>query len=435
MAGLGEFLWGFAVGNGGCTLTQGISGASPTSAYTPQKILLSELARTFFTLGILGFGGPAAHIALMEKELVTRRGWLSREHFMTLLAAINLVPGPSSTEMAFHIGYVTGGVPGAILAGAGFIIPAAVLSIALAMLYTVAGDLAAVRGLFLGAQPVILVLILSAAYRLGQKVIDSPIMRVLLIGSLIVLAANISPLMAALGLSPIYVPSLPLLITTGVLYVLWRRRKTAIAALPPLIGVVRQIAVQPPAPLDLFWQFFVIGGTLFGSGYVLAPYMKRTFVDGLGWLTPQQLIDVLAIGQSTPGPVLSTASAAGYVMTATRYGNLWSGVPGALTATIGVFLPAFLIVLLLGRIVPILQRYPIALDFLKGVNAGVIALLIGAFIDLAWTTTFKPGGIDWLTLLLTGGAFIASERLGWSPLRLIATGLIIGVARAVLHLI
>lgn len=414
------------------TATKGETLAQPR---TVKRIPLPEIARTFFVLGVLGFGGPAAHIALMESELVTRRGWLDRQYFLELFAAINLVPGPNSTEMALQIGYLIGGVPGLLLAGAGFIVPASVLSALLAAIYVQAGSLPAVQGLLLGVKPVVLVLILSAAYRLGQKAIDNREMRVLMVFALAIVLIGNSSLMFFFGYSPIMIPELVILLTTGALYILWRRAQT-LSLILPVIGVAgRALAdTQQAAPglFDLFWRFFVIGGTLFGSGYVLAAYMQRTFVDGLHWLTPQQLINVLAIGQATPGPLLSTASATGYLVTA-RVGDAWSGVPGAIAATLGVFLPAFIVVLILGYIVPLLRRYPVVMDFLKGVNAGVIALLIGAFVTLASATLFRADNApDWLSLVLTGVAFVLLERYRWSPLTLIVVGAAVGIMRVVL---
>jgi len=409
---------------------------SASETVTPTRIVkripLPEIAQTFFILGVLGFGGPAAHIALMESELVTRRAWLDRQYFLELLAAINLVPGPNSTEMALQIGYLTGGVPGMLLAGAGFIVPAGVLSALLAAIYVQDGSLPAVRGLLLGVEPVVLVLILSAAYRLGQKAIDNREMRVLLLVALAMVLIGNVPLMRLLGLVSVAIPELLILLGTGALYIFWRRG-TALSLALPAIGVVGSTPVDalPIAPslLDLFWRFLVIGGTLFGSGYVLAAYMQRTFVDGLHWLTPQQLLNVLAIGQATPGPLLSTASATGYLITA-RVGDTWSGVPGATVSTLGVFLPAFIVVLILGHVVPYLRRYPVAMDFLKGVNAGVIALLIGAFVTLAWATVIRPDSSpDWLSLALIGMAFILLERSRWSPLVLIVVGAGVGIVR------
>ncbi|MEP7288904.1 MAG: chromate efflux transporter [Chloroflexota bacterium] len=399
-----------------------------------EPIAWSEIGSIFLILGVLGFGGPAAHLALMETELVTRRKWLSHEYFLDLLAAINLVPGPTSTEMALQIGYVVGGLRGMLLAGAGFILPAVFFSVALAMIYTAAGSVPAVQGLLLGVKPVVLVLILSAAYRLGVKAIDNTPMRVLLAIALIAIAVSSKPLMSAFGRSAITIPELVLLLATGATYIAWKHRRQlgtiAGVALAPLLSAATPVlAQQVPALGDLFWRFLIIGGTLFGSGYVLAAYMQRTFVDELHWLTPQRLLDVLAIGQATPGPLTSTASAAGYMLTVTP-GAIWSGVPGAIVATLGVFLPAFVVVLILGRVVPYIRRYPIVLDFLKGVNAGVIALLIGAFANLAWATAVRPdSSVDWLSLVLVGIAFILLERFKWNPIQLIVIGALVGVGR------
>jgi chromate transporter len=400
------------------------------------SLSLAEIGRVFLLLGILGFGGPAAHIALMERELVVRRGWLTREQFLEMLAAVNLVPGPNSTEMAFYIGYRLAGTVGAILSGAGFIIPAVIASVALAMVYTTSGQTPIVAGLFAGLLPVILGLIASAGWSLARKAIDSTLMWVLLIVSLLLVLLNFTPLMNALHITPIYIPELLILLGVGFVYWVFQQRErgkaVALAVLPVLsVPAFLQVANLPDLP-GIFFHFLVIGGTLFGSGYVIAAYLQRTFL-GLGWMTSQQIADALIIGQSTPGPVLSTASAAGYIMTY-QPGNLWSGVPGAIAATIGVFLPAFLIILVLGRLLPYLQRYKSVGQFLKGVNAGVIALIAGAFVNLAWGTLFQSGvGVNWSGVLLTIGAFFALERLKWSPLVLVILGIALGLVLTVLH--
>ena len=202
----------------------------------------------------------------------------------------------------------------------------------------------------------------------------------------------------------------------------------------PLFGIVSQLAeALKPSLADLFLRFLIIGGTLFGSGYVLIAYMERAFVVETGWLTPRQLVDAFAIGQTTPGPVLSTAAAAGYIMAADP-NNLWAGVPSALISAVGVFLPAFLIVLALGRLMPLLARYTFINDFLKGVNAGVIALLAATFLNLAWSTFVRAErGLDWLSLGMAIAAFFALERLKWSPLLLVTLGIGVGTLRALLN--
>lgn len=413
--------------------------SEPTSTEAVRQPL-GKIFRTFLIYGIIGFGGPAAHLAIFERDLVTRRNWLSRQHFLNLLAAINLVPGPNSTEMAFHIGLVIGGYWGCVLAGIGFIVPAVLLSLILAVIYVEFGSVPTVQGILLGVKPIILVLILSAAYRLGQKALDNTPMRVLFGLALVAIAFTLVPLATLLGFPPAQFPELALLLGTGFLYMLWQRGAVQVGMiLLPVITWAAQIGeVIKPTVLDLFARFFLIGATLFGSGYVLASYMEREFVASTGWLSPQQLLDTLAIGQSTPGPVLSTSAAAGYIMTAVS-GNIVAGVPGAVLSAIGVFLPAFVIVLLLGRVIPVVQKHRTITDFLKGVNAGVIALLVGTFVNLAWGTLIRPenvgGGVDWISIALVVGAFFASEQLKWTPLRLVLIGIGVGILRSVLGLL
>jgi chromate transporter len=409
----------------------------PSDTYEVKPISLLDLLRTFFVFGVIGFGGPAAHLALMERELVNKRQWLSRQHFLDLLAAINLVPGPNSTEMALHIGLLAGGFRGMLAAGAGFILPAVFFSVILAMIYVSAGSVPAVRGLLLGVEPIILALILSAGYRLAKKALDNMPMRVLCVAALVAVFFSTASLMRLVGGVALFsVHELTLLLATGALYLILRRARVAQSAvmlilpLLPSLEVAGQVAAKVvPTMFDIFVRFFIIGGTLFGSGYVLASYLQRSFVDETGWLTPQQLVDVFAIGQSTPGPVLSTSSAAGYVMLAPTNG-IAAGVAGAVLATVGVFLPAFIVVLLLGRLVPYLRRYPIVLEFLKGVNAGVIALLVGTFANLALTTLVRDdGGIDWIALAMTVGAFLGLERFNLGPVLLTVIGAALGLSR------
>jgi chromate transporter len=404
---------------------------------TAKRVSVPELARTFLIFGLIGFGGPAAHIALMERELVVRRKWLTHEHFLNLLAAINLVPGPTSTEMAFYIGQVMGGFWGGVASGLSFILPAVLMSIALAVIYVAAGTVPAIAGLLLGVKPVVLVVILSAAYRLGLKAIDNRAMRLLLGLALFVIVFTIAPFMGLFGLPAVRVPELLILLATGLLYVGYRRRRlTPMIMIAPMLSLGAQaLSGIKPGVLDLFGRFLLIGATLFGSGYVLVSYMERNFIHDTGWMNAQQLIDTLAMGQVTPGPLSSTAAAAGYVMTATR-GDPLSGIPGAAVSAVGVFLPAFFIVLFLGRLIPVLHRYTVIMDFLKGVNAGVIALLIGSFISLAWGTLVRAdASLDWLSLILTGLAFFGLERLKWSPVALIAIGAVIGLIRAALKIL
>ncbi|MCS6870486.1 MAG: chromate efflux transporter [Anaerolineae bacterium] len=409
---------------------------SEPSLYTAKRVPLTELFRTFLFFGMIGFGGPAAHIALMERELVARRAWLSRQHFLSLLAAINLVPGPNSTEMAFHIGLVTGGFWGCVLSGVAFIVPAVLLSLGLGIVYVAAGALPAVQGILLGVQPIVLVLILSAAYNLALKALDSAAMRILGALAMAVAALTVVPFMQLFSAAPIYFPELLMLLGTGTLYMSWRSRLRAAALLfvSPLFSIASQLVeALKPSLADLFLRFLIIGGTLFGSGYVLIAYMERAFVTETNWLTPRQLVDAFSIGQATPGPVLSTAAAAGYIMHADP-NNLWAGVPSGIVSAVAVFLPAFLIVLALGKFMPLLERYTFISDFLKGVNAGVIALLAATFLNLAWSTFVRvERSVDWLSVGMAIAAFFALERLKWSPLLLVTLGIGIGITRTLFN--
>src|SRR5258707_9974777 len=281
-----------------------------TTDSTTKRIPLPEIARMFFLLGILGFGGPAAHIALMENELVTRRAWLSREYFLDLLAAINLVPGPTSTEMALQIGYVTAGFWGMMLAGAGFIVPAVVLSLGLAMLYTATGTAPAIQGILLGVRPVVLVLVLSAAYHLGIKAIDNMPMRVLLALALIAVALDSAWLTGLFGFPPITVSELALLLVTGTAYILWKYRPAqAISVVVPIFGLSALAQGIPTLP-DLFWRFFVIGGTLLGGGSVRGGSMRRAFLGGRSSLPAQRVLNYLSVGHAAPPPPPLSAAAA-----------------------------------------------------------------------------------------------------------------------------
>jgi chromate transporter len=374
----------------------------------------------------------------MERELVKGKQWVDREWFMDALAAVNLVPGPNSTEMAIHIGLEVGGWRGMLAAGFGFICPAVFFSVLLAALYMNTGDVPVFEGLLLGVKPVILVLILSAAYRLGKNAIRSRPLFILFILALIAVIPSLAPVMQ-LGFPALLIPDWSLLLFCGFGHLILLRRMTPAliglsgAAATPLVSVI----VFPSLPMTLltiFGRFLVIGGTLFGSGLMLSSYMQRMFVEELGWLTPQQLLDTLVIGQSTPGPVLSTSAAAGYmILHNAAPGNIGVGVLAGVLAAVGVFFPAFVIVAFLGKLAPMIRKSPAAQDFLKGVNAAVIALLISAFINIAWGTLIRANRtVDWITVGLTVVAFIASERYQWTALRLVWVGALIGFARVLL---
>jgi chromate transporter len=315
---------------------------------------LRELAILFLRLGATAFGGPAAHIALMREQVVRQRGWLGEEEFLDLLGATNLIPGPSSTEMAIHIGRTRAGWPGLVVAGVCFILPAALMVAALAWGYVRFGALPQVTGALYGLKPVIIAVVLQALIALGRSAVRS--LPLALLG------------VAAAGASLAGMSEIGLLLAAGAAAasVQLARRKSAAHALAPL---ALPAAVLPHAAVSLsglFLVFLKIGALLFGSGYVLYAFLRADLVQRLGWLTERQLLDAVAVGQITPGPLFTTATFVGYLV---------RGGPGALVATLGIFLPSFVLVALSGPLIPRLRRSPAAGAFLDGVNVASLALM------------------------------------------------------------
>ncbi|MEM1096546.1 MAG: chromate efflux transporter, partial [Bacteroidota bacterium] len=289
-----------------------------TAAEPSQRGPLGEVARLFFKLGLIAFGGPAAHIAMMEDEFVTRRKWISRQHFLDLIGATNLIPGPNSTEMTMHVGYERAGWPGLFVAGGCFIFPAVVITGVLAWLYVTYGSLPAVEPFLYGIKPAVIAIILGALWKLGKKAVKGWRFAVLGLG----VAAGV---LAGLG-------EVPALLIGGVIGMLWLKfsgydgSRSASALLPILFqdtapgavaagaGVAAAGAVASVSVWKLFFFFFKVGAILYGSGYVLVAFLEGGLVQDLGWLTQGQLLDAIAVGQFTPGPVLSTSTFIGYLI-------------------------------------------------------------------------------------------------------------------------
>jgi chromate transporter len=322
---------------------------------SPRSGSLAELAREFLRLGFVAFGGPAAHIAMMEERFVRRLNWLSRERFLDLLGAVNLLPGPSSTELAIYLGEIRGGLPGLIVAGACFILPAAVLVIALAWAYQAYGSVPQVAGLLVGIKPVVVALIAQAVWNLARTALKNL--------PLAILAAAVVAL-AALG-----APVLVLLIGAGVLWTAIRegaRLSNARNRSALVLGIFGPVAANSIGMAALFVYFLKIGAILFGSGYVLLAVLRADLVLRLHWLTDAQLLDAIAVSQATPGPFFTVSTFIGYLL------NGWKG---AALATAGMFLPAFIYVAATARFLPALRKSPIAGAFLDGVNAAAVALM------------------------------------------------------------
>lgn len=372
------------------------------------NVTLHELARLFLKLGVVGFGGPAAHIALMEEEVVGRRGWLSRQQFVDLLGATNLIPGPNSTEMAIYVGYLIRGWPGLLIAGLSFIVPAATITGALAWTYTRYGALPEVSPLLVGVRTAVVAIILAATLRLGRTALKT----VTLWG--VAVLVMVAALMGVSEILAILAGGLLGMVTLG-----WSARPPSgsLMASGPLLAwltgfpeqVVHSQASEIPSLWSLSVYFLKVGSVLFGSGYVLIAYLEQGLVTQLTWCTHQQLLDAVAAGQMTPGPVLSTATFLGYLI------HDWSG---AAVATVSIFLPSFLLVVLVHPLVQRIRSNLWTSAFLDAVNAGAVALMATAVVRLAQTTLGS-----WQTCTTVVAVFILTVKT-----RINAGVLILGAA-------
>ncbi|PWT94206.1 MAG: chromate transporter [Blastocatellia bacterium] len=344
-----------------------------------QKASLKELALLFLKLGTIAFGGPAAHIAMMEDEVVRRRRWLTHEEFLDLLGATNVIPGPNSTEMAIHIGHRQAGWPGLLVAGSSFILPAALIVTFFAWTYVRYGSLPQVAGILYGVKPVIIAVVVQALWALGRTAIKSKLLAA--IGTLGV-AATFLGVHELLVLAVGGVFSL----AAGLLIKHFKACLTSPLSLALLFqttaGASTSFGLWP-----LFLFFLKVGAVLYGSGYVLLAFIRADLVERWHWLTESQLLDAIAVGQVTPGPVFTTATFIGFVL---------SGVKGAVVSTVGIFLPAFFFVAISGPLVPRIRRSPLAGAFLDGVNAAALSLMFVVTYQLG-----RAAIVDFKAALLT----------------------------------
>jgi chromate transporter len=322
---------------------------------------LAEIALVFLKLGTVAFGGPAAHLAMMEEEFVRRRKWISEAEFLDRLAAANLIPGPSSTEVAIFIGHLKRGWRGLIVAGCCFIIPAAVLVSGIAWAYVRFGSLPQVGAVLYAIKPVVVAIVVQALGKLARTGVRTVFLAV-------VAAASVG--ITLLGISPIMVLVLAGLVSAAVLWVRHRAFPVFLVGLPKLfttaVAAAGMGAVFPVTLMRLFLSFLKIGSVVFGSGYVLLAFLRSEFVERLHWLTEKQLIDAVAVGQFTPGPLFTTATFIGYVV---------AGWAGALVATVAIFVPGFVLVAVMGPLIPRIRQLPIVAAALDGVIAASIALM------------------------------------------------------------
>lgn len=384
---------------------------------------LSELARLFAKLGCIAFGGPAAHIAMLEDEVVTRRRWMSRQHFLDLVGATNLIPGPNSTEMTMHVGYDRAGWRGLIVAGACFIFPAVILTGILAWLYVQYGELPHIEPWLYGIKPAVLAIVLGALWKLGRKAVKD--------------ARHATLGLAVAGLVLAGVDEVAALFAGGLIGALWfhagrrgpRDRAgpagggTAAGSCLPLAmlrgapqaaGAAAVGAVAGVSLGKLFLFFLKVGAVLYGSGYVLVAFLEGGLVQERAWLTQAQLLDAIAIGQLTPGPVLSTATFVGYVI---------EGVAGAVVATVGIFLPSFVFVAILGPLIPKLRASTWMSALLDAVNVAAVALMLAALVDLG-----RGSLVSWQAAVIATAAGLAVLRFKLNAVWLVLGAAVLGRA-------
>ncbi len=368
---------------------------------------LVEVLAFFLRLGVTAFGGPAAHIAIMHSEVVERRKWVNEQEFLDLFGAANLIPGPTSTELAIYLGYRRAGWFGLVLAGVCFILPAMLIVIGLAWLYVRFGTTPLVSGIFYGILPVVIAIVAQALWNLRKIAVKSWMTGVLglVVVILYFLGVNILLLLLAAGLIAMLSENISRI-----------RRLPVVGFWLPLAGVGLLAGSIPFSLPVLFLTFLKIGATLYGSGYVLLAYLRADFVHGLGWLTDRQLIDAIAIGQVTPGPVFTTATFIGYLL---------GGVPGALLATGGIFLPSFIYVTAAGLVINRIRNSPWAAGFLDGVNVASLGLMLGVTIQLASTAVIDP-----ITILISLVSLFLFLRYKINSTWLIAGGALIGLIHA-----
>ena len=347
-----------------------------------------EIFKVFAKLGIFAFGGPAAHVAMMEDEIVTKRKWMSKERFIDMYGFTSLIPGPNSTEMAILMGYHRGGMIGLIIAGVSFILPAVLIVLAFAYIYVNYGSVPLVAGLFDGVKPVILAIVIQALYRLSKTVLSS-----LEKGMIFV---------AVLALSFFGISEIPLILIGSAIYLLIKK-----------IPKGKVFVVEPMSWILVFLVFLKIGSVLYGSGYVLLSFLETEFVLKYGAITSQTLLDAVAVGQFTPGPVFTTATFIGYVI---------AGLPGAIAATVGIFLPSFLLVGLVFPWFEKLRKNPILSIVLDGVNIASIALMAAVTIKLGLSTI-----IDWQSAIIFIVSAIVLIKTKVNSTWLILVGATIGI--------
>ncbi|WGD36123.1 chromate efflux transporter [Olleya sp. YS] len=363
---------------------------------------LKEVAKVFFKLGCFAFGGPAAHIAMMEEEVVSKRQWMTRHQFLDLIGATNLIPGPNSTEMTMHCGYERAGKKGLFIAGIAFIFPAIVITAILAYFYVKYGNLPEVAPFIFGIKPAVLAIIASAVFKLGKKAIKT--LELAVLGALVVLASLI-------GVNEVFALLIAGVLGTFYFYLKEKKTESLHSVFPVFMMSGISASLVKISTINVFLTFLKVGAILYGSGYVLFAYLDAELVTR-GWLTRVELLDAIAVGQFTPGPVLSTSTFIGYQL---------SGFSGALAATTGIFLPSFLFVLLLNPLIPKMQQSKLLRYFLDAVNVAAVAVMLAVLVIMTKDTL-----IDWKAICIALLACYLVFKTKLSTIWVIVIGSVLG---------
>ena len=392
---------------------------NPTNSEADQKPVplrkkLIELMLVNLKIGCTSFGAPTAHIAMMEDEYVRKRKWLTAEHFLDLLAAANLIPGPNASETCYHVGYVYAGYPGLFTAGFSFILPALFASMLLSWVYVRFGSLPQLEGLFYFLNPLVLGIVLVTTWRIGKTSLLGWEQLLLFSLALVGRWANLNEVLIMLGCG-----ALAVLLHFG-----FKRKpdnpgSLLLSFVPlPMLGAALKMSLEAigEQAWQIYWYFLRTGTVIFGSSLVLFALIKEDVVNRFGWLTTQQLADAIAVGQITPGPVLSSSTFIGYLA-----GGFWGGI----AATVGVFLPSFIIVAITAPLVKKMRDNEVTSLFLKGVNAAVVALILMVCVNLAQNAL-----VDGWTVLVFVAGLLAMMLLKAQPYMLVLAGLAMGLIKA-----
>lgn len=382
---------------------------------TPREVSLAEIAALFARLGVTSFGGPAAHIGLLEVEVVRRKGWIDNPTFLDLLGATNLIPGPNSTEMTIHIGHRLRGWKGAIVSGVAFIAPAMAIVMALSWVYVTYGALPVFSGALYGIKPVMIAIVAQALWSLGRTCLRTPVLVAFCLIDVASIGMGVHELavLFATGFSVMAVEALRRTppCATAVLIPVWAFGRSIPSAMPDVSAVPVSLRV-------LFLTFLKIGSVLYGSGYVLLAYLDTDFVERLGWLSKETLLDAITIGQITPGPLFTSATFVGFLV---------AGPIGGLVATIGIFLPSFVFVALLAPIVSRLRESKFAAAFLDGVNVASWVLMAAVTLDLGLSALVDP-----FTIALAALSLFVFVKFRTNSIWLVLAGAGLGTGHAIL---